>query len=63
MKDEIHFWNLFIGHKVFCEGLLSKLLVDYTSFIAFFTPNIIVRGLNVSNGSTRAGSNSTQAET
>ena len=90
MKDEIHFSNLFISLKVFCEGfliskltkklfmtmircafskidsensLLGKLLMDYTSFIALSTSNIIVRALNVSNCSTRTCINLIQAET
>ena len=37
--------------------------MDYTSFIAPSTSNIIVRPLKVSNCSTTAGSNSIQAKT
>ena len=38
------------------NSLLGKLLMDYTSSIAFSTTNIIVRALNVSNCSTSADS-------
>ena len=44
------------------NSLLGKLLMDHTSSIAPSTSNIIVRALNVSNCSTRAGSKSIQAE-
>ena len=42
--------------------MLSKLLIDYTSFIAISTSNIIVRAANTLNWSTNAGINSMQAE-
>ena len=45
------------------NSLLGKLLMDSTSSIASSTSNIIVKALNVSNCSTRADSNSIQAET
>ena len=44
------FWK--IGYK---SSFIGKLLMDYTSYIAPFTSNIIVRALNNSNCSTSAG--------
>ena len=43
--------------------MLGKLLIGYISSIVSSTSNIILRALNVSNCSRRAGSKSIQAET
>ena len=60
LKPSIRSFFSKMGSK---KSLLRKLLMDYTSSIAPFTSNIIVRALNVSNSSTSASSNSIQAET
>ena len=60
LKPSIRSSFLKIGSK---NSLLGKLLMDYTSSIAPFTSNIIVRALNVSNCSTSASIISIQSET